>query len=62
MTDNGVSENEYTLLTLTIPARAKYNETTVQCASYNIELEPTESEIVDISCFCSEAHKSIMKR
>ena len=58
MTDNGVSENGYSLLTLTIPARAKYNETTVQCASYNIELEPTESEIV-YYCFCSEAHKSL---
>ena len=46
MTDNDVSENEYTLLTLTIPAKAKYNETTVQCVRYNIELEPTESEIV----------------
>ena len=43
MTDNDVNENGYTLLTLTIPAKAKYNETTVQCASYNIELE---SEIV----------------
>ena len=45
MTVNGVSENGCILLTLTIPARAEYNETTVQCASYNIELEPTESEI-----------------
>ena len=42
MTDNVVSENGYTLITLTITARAKYNETTVQCVSYNIELEPTE--------------------
>ena len=46
MTDNDVSENGYSLLTLTIPARAKYNETTVQCVRYNNELEPTESEIV----------------
>ena len=46
MTDNGVSENGYTLLTLIIPARAEYNETTVQCATLNAEKYPTESEIV----------------
>ena len=48
MTDNNLSDNGYTLLTLAIPAslRAKYNETTVQCVTFNIELEQTESEIV----------------
>ena len=48
MINNVVSENGYSLLTLTIPARAKYNETTVQCVTFNIELEPTESGTVTI--------------
>ena len=44
--DRGVSENGYSLLKLTIPARAEYNETAVQCVTSKLEFESTESEIV----------------
>ena len=44
MTDSSMSENGNTLLTLTIPPRAKYNNTIIQC--FNPEVEGNTSEMV----------------